>query len=76
VIDTLALLIPYLAAVQLAMTTPDYAWPSGRSWAAPIKYTLSDATLEANKPACCYYLTQPGSSIILRANDTVYLLKH
>lgn len=75
-IDTLALLIPYLAAVQLAMMQPDYAWPSGRAWAAPIKYTLNDATLFANQPACCRYLTDPQSGLIIRVNDTVYLLKH
>jgi hypothetical protein len=76
VIETVAALVALMTSIQLAMLDADHAWPPGRSWALPIKYTLSDAVLEANKAPCCYYLTQPGSSIILRVNDTVYLLKH
>jgi hypothetical protein len=75
-IETVAQLVALVAAIQLAMTNPDHAWPSGYSWAFPVKYTLTDAQLLANAPACCRYLTHPGSSIILRADDTVYLLKH
>lgn len=74
-IETLAQLVALLATIQTAMVDPALAWPNGRSWALPVKYTLTDAQLQANRPACCYWQTLPGGTILRTDSGTVYLRK-
>ena len=75
-IETLAQLVALMVSIQSWMVDPALAWPAGYSWAFTVKYTLTDVQLQANKPACCYYMTHPGGTILRTDTGLVYLLKH
>jgi len=73
-IETVTALVALCTVIQLAMTDPDHAWGTGRSWAFPVKETITDAQLLANKPSCCYY-GQVNGVILRSSNKHVYLRK-
>lgn len=68
-IETVAALLAMLIEVNPIMMT----FPAGRSWALHVKYTVTNAQLEANRPACCVYL-KDANGIILRGGDTIVYL--
>jgi hypothetical protein len=74
-IETLAQLTALLASVQLWMVDPAVAWPPGRSWVVPVKYTITAAQLQASTPSCCYWQTLPGGTILRTDDGSAYLRK-
>lgn len=64
-IETVAALVAMLLEVNTWMMK----LPAGRSWALGISYTLSNAQLEANRPACCVYL-KDANGVIFRSEGT------
>lgn len=69
-IETVAQLTALMISIQAWMPT----LPMEHTWAVPVKYTITDAQLQANKPSCCHYKTYEGGQI-MRINNYVWLVK-
>lgn len=69
-IETLAALVAMMIEIQAWMPL----LPATHTWAIPVKYTITDAQLLANKATCCHYITYPTGQI-MRINDYVWMVK-